>query len=250
MNIPAHYIRIKPFGETSFKSSRFRFQYLKDKYRLTFSLLGLMLIFLGAFILFSQLFFPKWVALSKVSFVKPVSGEYFSELASKKEYFVFQELLKKQKEIQEVQKTVAEEIPPEFYLSIPKLGIDRALVEAESTDASPDEKLGHFKGSSLPDKNGNVFIYGHSTLKALYKPSDYKTIFSKIDELTFGDEILIDYLEKQYRYVVKSQEILDPEEVDPLDIKNVGEESLTLMTCTPPGATTQRLLVYATKTYQ
>lgn len=249
MNIPTHYIKIKPFGDIPFKDSWFRFQYLKDKYRLTLGILGLMLIFLGSFILFSQLFFPKWLSLSKVSFVKPVSGEYFSELASKKEYFVFQELLKKQIEIQEVKKTVEEEIPQEFYLSIPKLGIERALVETESTDASPDEKLGHFKGSSLPDKNGNVFIYGHSTLKALYKPNDYKTIFSKIDELAFGDEILIEYLEKQYRYVVNAQEILDPDEVSPLDIKNVRGESLTLMTCTPPGATTQRLLIHATKTY-
>jgi len=248
VSLPARYVKIEPFDYTALRDSWVRFETFKDKYKLTFDILGLVLIFFGSFLLFTQLLFPKLKVLSKAGFIKPVSDGYFSELTARKDEFVFRELIKKQQEIKEIQESIRE-VPKDFFLTVPKLGIKKAVVETNSTNASPDEKLGHFRGSALPSEGGNVFIYGHSTLKVLFDSNNYKTIFAKLDELEFGDEVLIEYIDQSYRYVVGSLEVLNSDEVEPFVMTDIRGDSLTLMTCTPPGATTQRLLVHATKTF-
>jgi LPXTG-site transpeptidase (sortase) family protein len=144
--------------------------------------------------------------------------------------------------------TVEKETPEYFYLTVPKLGIEKALVETNSTDLNPDTALGHYNGSGLPGDVGNAFIYGHSVLPWFYNPNNYKTIFSTLNNLTTGDEFYIDFGDQHLTYRVESKQLLYPNEVHPLnEIKPrfLNESTMVLMTCWPAGTKVKRLLVNA-----
>lgn len=141
-----------------------------------------------------------------------------------------------------------ENVPEFFYLTIQKLGIDKAKVETNAKTLQPDTALGHYTKSALPGRVGNAFIYGHSVLPIFYNPKSYKSIFSTIDRLEAGDIILVNYNNKDYKYAVESKIIKKPIEVDPLaefKPRYLNESTLTLMTCTPPGSKIMRLMVQA-----
>lgn len=138
-------------------------------------------------------------------------------------------------------------VPAYFYLSIPKLDIQKALVETNAKDLDPNDALGHYPKSALPGEAGNVFIFGHSVLPIFYNPKNYKSIFSTLDKLQPGDEIIINYNNLDYVYLVEGRKILKPSEVDPLaEIKPryLNEQTVTLMTCYPFGSKTLRYLVW------
>jgi len=140
----------------------------------------------------------------------------------------------------------ARRTPKIFYLTIPKLEIERAEVETNSRNLSPDERLGHYAGSALPGEVGNTFIYGHSVLPMFYNPRNYRTIFSTLDKLEKGDEVKVEFGEKILRYVVEKAVVLRPEDVRPLEPTSpffLRDSYLTLMTCVPMGLGTDRLLV-------
>lgn len=145
----------------------------------------------------------------------------------------------------------AEDVPDYFYISIPSLDIEDALVEVNTENLDPREALGHYDGSCLPDEACNVFIFGHSSFrnsKNRYKEGDYSKIFSRLDELEYGDEFTIKYKDKEYRYLVDLTQVRDPEDVNPLEQpypKSLGEHvgTVELFTCTPPGSTKYRLSV-------
>ena len=134
-----------------------------------------------------------------------------------------------------------------------KLDIYDAIIQTNSETLDPDTMLGHYKGTCLPDEACNVFVYGHSThkwAKNRYEKGDYSGVFSKLDELVYGDEIFINFNNKEYKYIVDSSIIKNPEDVDPLAQpypKSLGthENTLELFTCTPSGSTKYRLSVLA-----
>jgi len=149
---------------------------------------------------------------------------------------------------QEQESEVGEVLPPIFYLTIPKLGIQRAEVETNSRNLSPDKRLGHYPGSALPGEVGNTFIYGHSASPMFYDPQNYRTIFSTLDELEVGDEVIVEFGKDYFKYVVEKMIVLNPEDVRPLEPISpsfLRQSYLTLMTCVPPGIQTKRLLVQA-----
>ncbi len=142
----------------------------------------------------------------------------------------------------------APQVPDFFTISIPKLGIENALVEVNTPTLNPKEALGHYAGSALPGIPGNSFIYGHSVLPWFFNPKNYKTIFSVLEQLEAGDAIFVQYDGKNFSYTVERKEILYPKDVNPLATikpKYLNESTLTLMTCVPPGTKLKRLLIYA-----
>jgi len=163
--------------------------------------------------------------------------------------FAFEELRSKEQEPEvDCREKSSKNIPEVFYLTIPKLGIKRAEVETNSRSLSPDERLGHYPGSALPGEVGNTFIYGHSVLPIFFDPKDYRTIFSTLDRLEEGDEIIVEFGGKFLKYVVEKLIVLNPEDVKPLEPVApafLRQSYLTLMTCVPPGIQTKRLLVQA-----
>jgi len=128
-----------------------------------------------------------------------------------------------------------------YSLSIPRLKIGNARVIIGSDDLS--KSLIHFAGS-MPGRIGNPVIFGHSTLLLFYNPNDYKTIFSKLPDLTNGDEISVDYDNVRYNYRVYKMYITSAKDLSVLD-QNADEETLTLVTCVPPGTYFKRFIVKA-----
>lgn len=137
-------------------------------------------------------------------------------------------------------------VPQYFYLTVDKLGIKKALVETNAGHLNPEKALGHYPGSALPGEVGNSFIFGHSVLPVFYSPKNYKAIFSIIDRLNAGDEIVVSYNNLEYKYLVESHELAKPSDVNPLEEfkpRYLNESTITLMTCYPAGSKAMRYMV-------
>lgn len=203
------------------------------------------LLFLGTFILITQVVLPLVVFKTQDQISSPISNSVLG-VASGFGNFEFDEL---QNSVNETTESDTN-IPQYFYLTIPKLRINKALVETNSPTLNPDEALGHYKGTALPGKVGNTFIYGHSVLPWFYNPKNYKTIFSTIDKLAVGDVFYIEYNNQTLEYKVETKSILKTEQVEPLaELKPryLNESTVVLMTCYPMGTKSKRLLVNAVR---
>ncbi len=137
----------------------------------------------------------------------------------------------------------------EFGLVIPRIGIN-AKVFANVDANNPKEYLSlltqgvaHAKGSVLPGREGNIFIFAHSSDTQL-NITRYNAVFYLIGKLESGDEIIIYYNENKYFYRVINKKILFPEVLGDY-LATLKGRTLTLQTCTPPGTTIKRLLVVA-----
>jgi len=120
-----------------------------------------------------------------------------------------------------------------FYtISIPELKIDSAAVAIGGEDLT--NNLIQFPGTALPGKKGNSVLFGHSILPVFYNPKDYISIFSKIDTLSKGSEILVNYDGITYTYRVKEMFRVKPTDVYILD-QTEQSEYLSLVTCFPMG---------------
>lgn len=131
--------------------------------------------------------------------------------------------------------------PSEFYLSIPKLKIDKAKVKVDSLNFR--SSLAHFPNSALPGEVGNSFITGHSVLPQFYDPDNYLTIFTKLSNLEIGDDIIIQLANDKIHFTVQYLKIVDPHDLSVLSKISPNGRNLTLMSCVPPGTNTKRLVV-------
>jgi LPXTG-site transpeptidase (sortase) family protein len=204
-----------------------------------------LLMALGFLILGSQVILPLIFFETQDTISEPVRKSALGLVAGFND-FSFSELKKNNG----ANTSAANNVPEVFYLSIPKLKITNALVETNSTNLSPEKSLGHYKGSNLPGEAGTSFIYGHSVLPMFFNPKNYKTIFSTLDNLVAGDEILITYNNNTYTYTVETKVVFAPEKVNPVAQYKpayLNESSITLMTCYPVGTKAKRLLVNAVR---
>lgn len=128
----------------------------------------------------------------------------------------------------------------EYELSIPKLNINKAKVIVGGEDLT--KGLVHYLPRTRPGENGNVAVFGHSTLPQLSHPGDYKSIFTYLPSLDNGDEIYVTANNITYKYVVYDMFIIRPDEVSVLD-QQFDDSYLTLITCVPPGTFLKRLVV-------
>lgn len=137
-----------------------------------------------------------------------------------------------------------------FRLSIQPLGINQAKVTTDVMSDTRDiympvlsRSLAHYRGSAYPGEDGNVLVYGHSILPAFYNPNNYLSIFSKLDTLEANDAIRVSWGNNVYTYRVEGMSVVKPDDLRVLQYNN--GKTLTLLTCVPPGLTTDRLLVFA-----
>ena len=231
----------------------------KKKYKVNpFSIISVFTFLVGVYLLIGRVLFPLVLIHASTSTSYPIidplsSTPQLSNLKSKEEKFTFDEL---QYQFRDQEPKIIEErenLPDRFYITIPKLEIYDAIVKTNAETLDPAEMLGHYKGTCLPDEDCNVFVYGHSThkwVKNKYETGDYTAIFSKLDELEYGDEVFVNFNNKEYRYMVDSSIIKNPEDVDPYaqpypKTLGVHESTLELFTCTPSGSTKYRLTVVA-----
>lgn len=97
--------------------------------------------------------------------------------------------------------------------------------------------VGHMEGSSLPvgGESTHCVLSGHRGLPSA-------RLFTDLDQLTEGDTFVLRVLNKTLTYEVDQILIVKPYEVDALAIEE-GRDYCTLVTCTPYGINTHRLLV-------
>lgn len=214
----------------------------KDSFLLSFSkfsaqLVSCVLLSIGVLVLIHQVFLPWFFYRQEDTFFTSVPSSFSPTILAQERLSAKHQVL-----------GAFSQTPSYFELYIPKLKILSAKVKINDAALSPDDSLGHYPNSALPGEIGNIFIFGHSSLSALYNPNNYKTIFSTLARLEEGDLIYIDYLGKTYIYVVQDSQVKTPDNVDPLDTiapRYLEKQYLTLMTCVPPGLDTKRLLVTA-----
>jgi LPXTG-site transpeptidase (sortase) family protein len=109
-----------------------------------------------------------------------------------------------------------------------------------------DNKLAHFKGTSLPGFGGNTFIYGHSTneLVARSNPTHPLMAFTFLNKVEIGDEISVEFEGKTHKYILQKSKVVEADDVSPIFTKD-DKKTLTLMTCWPPGVGEKRLILVA-----
>ena len=127
------------------------------------------------------------------------------------------------------------------YLEIP--AIDVALPIYHGTGAAALENgVGHLAQSSLPVGGADT----HAVLSA-HTGLASKTLFTDLDQLQNGDVFYVHVLDSVLAYQVEDIETVLPHETDSLRIMP-GEDLVTLVTCTPYGVNSHRLLVTGRRT--
>ena len=122
------------------------------------------------------------------------------------------------------------------YVDIPKINV--YLPVQHGTDAETLERaVGHVVGTSLPVGGSST----HAVLSAHSGMASSK-LFSDIDQLTAGDTFYIHVLGEVLAYKVDAINTVLPTDTSLLQIEN-GKDYVTLVTCTPFGVNTHRLLV-------
>ena len=122
------------------------------------------------------------------------------------------------------------------YIDIPKINV--YLPVQHGTGAETLEKsVGHVVGTSLPVGGGST----HSVLSAHSGMASSK-LFSDIDQLAEGDTFYIHVLGEVLAYKVDAIHTVLPTDTSLLQIED-GKDLVTLVTCTPFGVNTHRLLV-------
>lgn len=122
------------------------------------------------------------------------------------------------------------------YVQIPKIGIKLPIFHGTS-----DEVLqigaGHLEGSSLPIGGEST----HSVLSA-HRGLPSASLFTDLDLMKEGDHFYINVLDETLAYEVDQILTVEPEDTTALAVED-GKDLVTLLTCTPYGVNTQRLLV-------
>ena len=122
------------------------------------------------------------------------------------------------------------------YVDIPKINV--YLPVQHGTDADTLERaVGHVVGTSLPVGGGST----HAVLSAHSGMASSK-LFSDIDQLELGDTFYIHVLGEVLAYQVDAVNTVLPTDTSLLQIQD-GKDLVTLVTCTPFGVNTHRLLV-------
>ena len=126
------------------------------------------------------------------------------------------------------------------YITIPKLGVELPIYHTTDADIL-NNACGHLEGSSLPIGGAGT----HSVLSA-HRGLPHAKLFTELDKLEAGDTFTITVLDRTITYMVDSIKTVRPEQTQDLEIIP-GEDYCTLLTCTPYGINSHRLLVRGTR---
>ena len=122
------------------------------------------------------------------------------------------------------------------YLEIEKIKLKLPIYHGVSEEAL-ESGIGHLEGTSLPvgGETTHAILFGHRGLPSA-------KLFTDLDQLEEGDHFLIHVLNETLCYEVDKISVVKPEETSSLAVEE-GKDLVTLLTCTPYGVNTERLLV-------
>lgn len=122
------------------------------------------------------------------------------------------------------------------YIDVPLIGCSLPIYHG-TNESVLQIAVGHVEGTSLPvgGSGTHCVLSGHRALPSA-------KLFTDLDKLTVGDDFIVHVLNETLTYEVDQILIVKPYEMDPLEIET-GKDYCTLVTCTPYGVNTHRLLV-------
>lgn len=126
------------------------------------------------------------------------------------------------------------------YVTIEKLGVELPIYHGISAEVL-NIACGHMEGTSFP-------IGGESTHAVLsaHRGLPHAKLFTELDKMETGDIFTVTVLDRTVSYQVDQVKVVEPNEVNEVQIIN-GEDHCTLLTCTPYGVNSHRLLVRGTR---
>jgi len=122
------------------------------------------------------------------------------------------------------------------YITIPKISQELPVYHGTS-DGVLSVAVGHLQGTSLPigGENTHCVVSAHRGLPTA-------VLFTHLDRMEVGDTFYFTILDRTIIYEVDQIRIIEPDDTSLIQIQD-GKNYCTLLTCTPYGINTQRLLV-------
>ena len=122
------------------------------------------------------------------------------------------------------------------YIEIPKIACSLPVYHG-TDEGALQIAIGHLEGSSLPvgGKSSHCVLSGHRGLPSA-------RLFTDLDQMEEGDTFILNILGHKLAYEVDQIKVVLPEKMSDLEIQE-GKDLCTLVTCTPYGINTHRLLV-------
>lgn len=121
-------------------------------------------------------------------------------------------------------------------VEIPKINIKIPIYHTTEEEVL-NKGTGHLEGSSLPVGGANT----HAVISA-HRGLPSASLFTDLDQMKVGDHFLIHVLDETLCYEVDKISVVKPEDTSALAVED-GQDLVTLLTCTPYGVNTERLLV-------
>ena len=122
------------------------------------------------------------------------------------------------------------------YVIIQKLGVELPVYHGISSEVL-NIACGHLEGTSLPVGGENT----HCVLSA-HRGLPHAKLFTELDKMELGDTFQLTVLDRTLTYQVDQILVVRPDEIDDVQIVK-GKDLCTLLTCTPYGVNSHRLLV-------
>lgn len=138
---------------------------------------------------------------------------------------------------------------PEPKIIIPKINVEAPVVYDVKTIQENDVQQGlergvvHYPTTPNPGELGNAVIFGHSSGNILNK-GKYKFAFILLKSLEIDDTFIVQKDGKKYVYKVYNKYVTSPTDFSVLGSTD-RDATMTLITCDPPGTSTNRLIVQA-----
>ena len=121
-------------------------------------------------------------------------------------------------------------------VEIPKINIKIPIYHTTEEEVL-NKGAGHLEGSSLPIGGVNT----HAVISA-HRGLPSASLFTDLDQMKVGDHFLLHVLDETLCYEVDKISVVKPEDTTALAVED-GQDLVTLLTCTPYGVNTERLLV-------
>ncbi len=122
------------------------------------------------------------------------------------------------------------------YIKIPVINISIPIYH-DATEMQLQKGVGHLRGTSLPvgGKSTHCVLSGHTGVPG-------NMLFTDLDKMKIGDRFYLHVLDDVLAYEVDKIDVVEPDDTSKIHIYE-GKDYCTLLTCTPYGLNTHRLLV-------
>lgn len=127
------------------------------------------------------------------------------------------------------------------YVEIPRIDV-RLPIYHGTSEGVLQIAAGHMEGTSLPTGGEST----HCALSA-HRGLPSARLFTDLDKLEVGDTFVLNVIDRVLTYEIDQILIVEPTDVEPLYVTE-GEDYCTLVTCTPYGINSHRMLVRGTRT--